>query len=388
MKIKILIYGAGYFAQKFMTECLDNEKAEVLAFIESVKSKTIFLNYDVITAKEINDYVYDLLIVISGYIEEIKRTLESYNIDRNKCVFTSDIHNWICNKTSYRKLMKILNNRYIKNEFKLIIENRKSSSFSVAETYDGLSFVGNYADDLLGIMIDSGKVYSYDEIDAFLELANRFYNLNEEGYFFDCGCNILTTAVYVLKQKNSLKAVAFEPVNRTWRIAKANAALNDMDKRITVINRALSDNKGVAQMRCRYCCCAGNYIVNAGGYETKNQLEYEEVYTVTLDDWIEENNFDINLINYLWIDTEGYEGYVISGMMKLLRKRKIPIYMEYYTEFLLRSGCRDLLIDCLEELYSKYIVVKRGGIYDISELHHVKELRNIEEMSENIFLIP
>lgn len=128
--------------------------------------------------------------------------------------------------------------------------------------------------------------------------------------------------------------------------------------------------------------------MRGGGYETKNQLEYEEVYTVTLDDWIEENNFDINLINYLWIDTEGYEGYVISGMMKLLRKRKIPIYMEYYTEFLLRSGCRDLLIDCLEELYSKYIVVKRGGIYDISELHHVKELRNIEEMSENIFLIP
>lgn len=42
MKIKILIYGAGYFAQKFMTECLDKEKAEVLAFIESVKSKTIF----------------------------------------------------------------------------------------------------------------------------------------------------------------------------------------------------------------------------------------------------------------------------------------------------------------------------------------------------------
>lgn len=107
-----------------------------------------------------------------------------------------------------------------------------------------------------------------------------------------------------------------------------------------------------------------------------------------MDDWIEENSFDINLINYLWIDTEGYEGYVLDGMMRLLRKRKIPIYIEYYTEFLLRSGCKELLIDCLEELYSKYIVVKRGGIYDISELHYVKELRSIEEMSENIFLIP
>ncbi len=265
MKAKILIYGAGHFAQKFMTECFDNEKAEVLAFVESVISKNKFLNYDVITGKDINDYEYDLLLVISGYIEEIKRTLESYNIDRNKCVFTSDIHNWICNRISYRKLMKILNDRYIKNEFKIIIENKKFSSFGVAETEDGLSFIGNYADDLLGIMIDSGRVYSYDEIDAFLELADRFYHLNEEGYFFDCGCNILTTAIYVLNQKNSLMAVAFEPVNRTWRIAKANAALNNMDKRIMVINQALSDKKGAAQMRYSQYCCAGSYITNAGG---------------------------------------------------------------------------------------------------------------------------
>lgn len=208
-----------------------------------------------------------MIIVISGYIEEIKKTLEIYNIDQNKCVFTSDIHNWLCNKISYRKLMKVLNDRYTKNEFKLIIENRKSSSFGVTETYDGLSFVGNYADDLLGMMIDSGKVYSYDEIDAFLELADRFYNLNEEGYFFDCGCNILTTAIYVLNQKKNLKAIAFEPINRTWRIAKANAALNDMDKRITVINQALSNNKGIAQMKSRQYSCAGNYIINTGGYK-------------------------------------------------------------------------------------------------------------------------
>lgn len=64
------------------------------------------------------------------------------------------------------------------------------------------------------------------------------------------------------------------------------------------------------------------------------------------------------------------------------------MYLEYYTEFLIRSGCKEILIDSLENVYSKYIVVKRGGIYDISELHYIGELRNIEEMSENIFLIP
>lgn len=50
-----------------------------------------------------------------------------------------------------------------------------------------------------------------------------------------------------------------------------------------------------------------------------------------------------------------------------------------------RSGYRDILLNCLEKIYSKYIVVKRGGIFDVSEIHAVKELKEIRDMNENIF---
>ncbi len=49
MKTKILIYGTGYFAKRFVEECLNSEKAEVLAFVESKKSKDSFWGHNVIS---------------------------------------------------------------------------------------------------------------------------------------------------------------------------------------------------------------------------------------------------------------------------------------------------------------------------------------------------
>ncbi len=336
----------------------------------------------------LSDYTYDLMLVISSYLTEIREKLAEYQVDQSKCVFTTDIHNWQCNSSTISKFMSILKESYINREFKVAIEKQKISSYGVAETYDGLSFIGNYADDIIGEMIDTGKVYSYDEIDAFLELSNRFYDVDAEGYFFDCGCNILSTAIYALNRSERLNAVAFEPANRTWRIAKANAALNNMDQRIEVINLALSDHSSVMQIMCNEYCCGSNYIVDTQNGSEEGLDRFEKVCTIALDDWIEENDFDINKISYLWIDVEGYEGYAVNGMMKLLRQKKVPMYLEYYADNLQRSGSQEVLLQCLEEIYSQYIVVRRGGIYDLAEVHAIKELRYVENMRENIFLIP
>lgn len=117
------------------------------------------------------------MIVISAYLTEIKENLIVYGIDLDKCIFTTDIHNWFCNRKTISAFINILKDEYIENEFKVVVEKQKVSSYGVVETTDGLSFIGNYADDLLGEMIDTGKVYSHKEIDAFIELSNKFYVL-------------------------------------------------------------------------------------------------------------------------------------------------------------------------------------------------------------------
>ena len=59
MKTKVLIYGTGYFSKKFMDECFNREEADVLAFIESSKSKNEFYDTIVIEGKEIDFAVHD-----------------------------------------------------------------------------------------------------------------------------------------------------------------------------------------------------------------------------------------------------------------------------------------------------------------------------------------
>lgn len=49
MKTKLLMYGAGQFAGRFMQECFDSSKAEIVAFVESVKSRDKFEGIDVIS---------------------------------------------------------------------------------------------------------------------------------------------------------------------------------------------------------------------------------------------------------------------------------------------------------------------------------------------------
>lgn len=387
MKLKVLIYGTGSFSQRFMDRCLDKEKAEVVAFVESRKSKDKFYDIDVIECRGgVKRYIYDLIIVISSYIEEIRDALIKNQVDIGKCVFTTDLHNWMCDKKNAYLLLSVLKNEYSFRDIKILIESQRPSTYAVAETLDNLVFLGNYADDIIGEMIDSGRSYSFDEVDAFFNLSEAFYGASGGGYFFDCGCNILTTSVYALKSRPNLKAIAFEPMKRTWRMAKANAVLNDLDSRVQVVNLGLSDVLGTENMVCNQFGCGGNYIMKNIGKDNKPQLE--EVNIATLDNWLEENDFDINKVNYLWIDVEGYEGFVVNGMMSLLNRKKIPMYLEYYTQFLERSGSKEILLDCLEKIYSKYIVVRRGGIYNINDVHLIKELRDIRQMSENIFLIP
>ena len=386
MKKNILIYGIGSFSKKFVERYLDYDKVRILAFIETHKSEQ---NYNGIPIIEvgggINEYNYDAIIIISGYLDEMKENLIKNKINLNKCIFTSDIHNWCCiNRETINLLLEICVDQYIQKDIKILIENEKQSTYEVIETNDGFTFIGNYADDICGEMIDTGKVYSYKEIEAFFELSDIFYPNQEGDFFFDCGCNILSTSIYALKKRENLRGIAFEPSRRTYILAKTNAALNNLDERISVYNLGLSDYKGIASMKCNKFSCGGNYVVR----DNENYSNLENINMISLDLWVEEQKFNINRIGYLWIDVEGFEGYVIKGMMNILTQRKIPMYLEYYSDLLIRSGCYDYLNTCLEKIYSGFIVVSREGKYNLSSVKSIEELKTIVNMRENIFLIP
>lgn len=386
MKLKILVYGTGKGANDFIEKELNFDNAEILAFVETKKTKEEFNGIRVISVKDINALSYDLLIVASTYVEEIKVALMQYNANMENCVFLREIY-------AYKKYKRDINSMllYILSEkgniekyIRFIAQQHNNDKYSFVEI-NGKAFVGKANDYIPENMVLNNKVYSEEEICTFLKLAEEYYNIGKNGYFFDCGCNILTTAVYALSLKKDLKSIAFEPIKETYKIARVNAILNGMEDRITLVNKGLSDRSSVSYMSICKGNCGGNMIEN--NVMGDSEKEYEQVETITLDEWCKKSGIRPDEINYIWIDAEGYEGYIIEGAKELLGKKKIALYLEYNKKFLKKSGCYEMLLKNLQNIYSRFIKVEIGGV--TSDVYSTKELETIEERDGiNLFMIP
>lgn len=84
--MKILIWGTGYIADGFVLTSGIN-KEEILGYVESKKSKEIHRGTVVYSPEEIKSLDYDIIIVASSYVEEIKEEIERQGIDSDKVVF-------------------------------------------------------------------------------------------------------------------------------------------------------------------------------------------------------------------------------------------------------------------------------------------------------------
>ncbi len=70
--------------------------------------------------------------------------------------------------------------------------------------------------------------------------------------------------------------------------------------------------------------------------------QVEEVNSTTLDSLLLKNDGFEPERSLLWIDTQGFEGYVLSGAKELL-KRNIPICMEFWPYGMARADSYDAL---------------------------------------------
>ena len=93
--IKVLIWGTGVCGQEICSSKL-SDKADVVAFVESEKSKDECLGIKVIDGRSVNKYVYDLLIIATAYLKDVEKNILKWGIDIAKCVFTLDANEFEC----------------------------------------------------------------------------------------------------------------------------------------------------------------------------------------------------------------------------------------------------------------------------------------------------
>ena len=162
---------------------------------------------------------------------------------------------------------------------------------------------------------------------------------------------------------------AFEPFPVTFDILNENIKLNNINNVITH-NLAISDKIGTAILNTS-CSHNGLHTLGENPQRFKDIIPME-VKTTTLD------NFFSSQVDYIKIDTEGYEYFILKGGKEIIKKYKPVLQIEYNAINMAQCGVSESMLDELIEEIG-YVIIGRAS-EEILLMHKSKKFfKNVFE---------
>ena len=227
--------------------------------------------------------------------------------------------------------------------FKSVDENQ----LLLSKTKENIYYLINSSDKVIGrtIFIEQ-KSYDCKKLKSALDLIS-----NRRSTLLDVGANIGTIGIFGVSRGYFNKCIAFEPEPNNFKLLKQNVLLNDLGEKFELRNVALSNQRdGTLDFELskdNY----GDHRVRFHNQPGKYRESDRKVISVSV------NTLDLNLVDVnvddclLFMDTQGFEGHVLSGAKNLIQKG-VPIVMEFWPYGLKRADGFTLLCDALTN--SKY----------------------------------
>ncbi len=236
---------------------------------------------------------------------------------------------------SKRKFYRILESlikkilRYKNNTNNLTLKKTVRSAiwYTTKENKILFSDINNYkyllpsCDWISQCMYIEGK-FDYSILKNSLRLLGK---KNSKTTLVNVGAHIGTTCIPAIKNQNFKNLIAFEPVKKSFRFLKANILLNEIEDKTKIYNLAISNKKTKLHLSARYKNNEASIRVIK-----KKEKNSETVQSDILDNYTKNLNKNNSLI---FIDAEGHEPYILLGAKKTIKK-KIPIVMEFFPDFL------------------------------------------------------
>lgn len=219
-------------------------------------------------------------------------------------------------------LSKAFENRY---DILIYFEQLKKSKVIDQVSISKSGFSINYLD--INLLIDLENKFDIakqllflgEYENYFLDFLNKFKN--DYSVFIDIGANVgLHTLVFAKKKEN--KVFSFEPAIKNYNMLNKNLEINSFQN-VKVFNYALMENN---KNRLLYY---DNVNPAASSFEKlfeEHSSNTESVTSKTLDSLKFIN--DLEKIDFIKIDTEGSELFVIKGALKTIHKFKPLIFVE------------------------------------------------------------
>ncbi|MCR5092905.1 MAG: FkbM family methyltransferase [Lachnospiraceae bacterium] len=275
---------------------------------------------------------------------------------------------------------------YKANYVKKALNNK--SSYRICEV-DDLTFVGvsEDFDGVFGSMIRDGRTFASNEMKLFHRLSNQYYgdNSKTEGYFLDIGSNIGTTSIYFRKKLDSnVKVIGFEPDSNNFMLNKCNIVLNKLEDSIRIENVGLGEKSDEMRLYKNTDNPGGNSVISF----TSN--DYEIINIISLDDYLKNNSINIQSIKYVWIDTEGFEPFVLFGGKSFFYNTTVPVFIEFNPQIYRNvEGLFDRTLDFLKNCWSGYINIQESlkGECIIHCIDELEKYKNSAYQVGDIFLI-
>ncbi|WP_185879039.1 FkbM family methyltransferase [Variovorax sp. MHTC-1] len=173
----------------------------------------------------------------------------------------------------------------------------------------------------------------------------------------DIGANIGTICIPAVKRGLFERAIAIEPESLNYSLLRTNVEVNRVSAQITTHNIALGEKNDETLSFELSKTNFGNHRVRYGNDRT-DPGEGIEVPSQSLDRIAEGVDLGSAL---LWMDTQGFEGYVLAGGPRTLQ-RKPPLVMKFWPGGLSRSGGMERLRYALQRAgYTSFCDLNEPG---------------------------
>ncbi|MFZ2101307.1 MAG: FkbM family methyltransferase [Oricola sp.] len=193
------------------------------------------------------------------------------------------------------------------------------------------------------------EVFAHGEFEfGVFERVRALAGLPADGVtLVDVGANIGVTSLPAVKRGLVARAIAIEPEPSNLRLLKANTALNGLGDAVTIVACAAGEETGGIEFELSPDN-HGDHRVRRSGPVRENCFGEAGRQTIavdvrTLDDILAGEDIASAL---LWIDTQGYEGFVLAGATRTLA-RKFPLVIEFWPYGMDQSGSYPRLVKAL-----------------------------------------
>lgn len=321
---RILVWGTGKWSRNLLT--LLPEDCLIEAFVETTPKRKYFLGSKVISMMDYEKYAEetDFTILATSYYEEILLELKKSSCDMYRifyCMNYEQPRNWVQSADGFGSvLIELLFSPLFWDKMKISQTGRYN-----IYTCGSCSFAVNNNYNLMVNALCGGSTYQQEDIVLFLKLAKQYYgiDISEKGYFLDVGANIGTTSLWVKKNNENMKIIAFEPLLENCKQYRCSAILNDIPLQYiasadavdlntnVLINAALSDQEKDKILMIDSHNMGDNRILQ--GRNKEYDRKTVDIKSVCLDSWLERNHIHKSDIKWAWVDTQGHEAFCLRG---------------------------------------------------------------------------